>query len=246
MRNALSLFLVLAALQPALALAQPDDPQLHRVTPSAAYRVAHPGEQSQGMGFQALKQNRPEDARRQFLFGARYADKLSQFMLGQMYWEGIGGALDRPVAYAWMDLAAERGNPAALARREVMWGELSASERARVAVVGKPLQARYADAAAQPRLEAVMRRNRKNVTGSMLGWVGKVSECVAEESKGMKRGFDNVPCPPTVNGEVYYANSLWEPRQYWARQDAVMARELGTQVDVGPLQQTDTPGAREN
>ncbi|HEY9253624.1 MAG TPA: hypothetical protein VIP30_03725 [Stenotrophomonas sp.] len=244
MRNALSLFLVLAALPAASAAARADDPQLHRVTQSAAYAVAHPGEQARQLGFKALKQDRPAEARRQFLFGARYADKLSQFMLGQLYWEGIGGPVDRPLAYAWMDLAAERGNAAALARREVLWNALDADEQARAVAVGKPLQARYADATAQPRLEAVMRRNRKDVTGSMLGWAGKVSVCVAEEHKGMARGIEGT-CPPTVGGETYYDDRLWEPQQYWASQDAAMTRQLGTQVEVGPLKPV-TPSAPEN
>lgn len=239
MRKALSLLLVLGALPAASAVAQSYDPQLHRVTESAAYAVAHPGEQARQLGFRALTQDRPAEARRQFLFGARYADKLSQFMLGQLYWEGIGGPVDRPLAYAWMDLAAERGNAAALARREVLWNALDTDEQARALVVGKPLQARYADAAAQPRLEAVMRRNRKNVTGSMLGWAGKLSMCVAEEHKGMRTGIEGT-CPPTVAGETYYDDRLWEPQHYWASQDAVMTRELGTQVEVGPL----TPAPR--
>lgn len=229
---------LVAGLSSAPALAQIESPQVESlqqsVVTSAPYLIAHPGEAARMEGLRALKAGDADQARRRFLTGARYADKMSAFMLGQLYWEGIGGEVDRPLAYAWMDLAAERGNQAALARREFFWSSLDADQRAQALEVGKPLYARYGDAAAQPRLEAVMRRTRKNVTGSMLGWVGTVSECLAEEHKGMKRGPLGT-CPPTVPGNQYYADNLWEPQTYWARQDASMTRELGSKIEVGPL-----------
>ena len=49
-----------------------------------------------------------EHARECFELAARYADKPSQAMLGEMHWQGEGGPRDRALGYAWMDLAAER------------------------------------------------------------------------------------------------------------------------------------------
>lgn len=219
------------------------DPQLELVTRTEAYRIAHPGERARLAGLFALTKGRDAEARQKFLEGARFADKLSQFMLAQMYWEGVGGDVDRPVAYAWADLAAERGSPTALARRESIWESLDAAEREQALTVGRPLYRRYGDDAAKPRLEAVMRRNRNNVTGSRLGWVGTLRVCLAEEQKAFVKTATG-DCPNSVSGETYYADVLWKPQQYWAMQDVQMERELAPKVDIGPLQSMDPASIR--
>jgi uncharacterized protein len=231
------------ALSPLLAGAQQQaaDPQQQRVVSSEAYRMDHPGEQARKEGLDAMEDGHPEAARRQFPIGARYADKLSQYMLGQLYWEGVGGEVDRPLAYAWMDLAAERGSRSALARREYFWEALNAQERERAIQVGRPLYERYGDEVAKPRQEAVMRRARKNVTGSRTGWVGTVKGCVGEEQKAFTRTVDGLPCATTLSGETYYGDAMWEPKQYWQRQDAQMEKDLKPKVDVGTPQEVAMP-----
>ena len=66
---------------------------------------------------------------------ARYADKGSQALVAEMYWKGEGTPVDRAAAYAWMDLAAERGYKDFLAVREHYWSELSPEEPNRAQLI---------------------------------------------------------------------------------------------------------------
>ena len=56
--------------------------------------------------------------------------RASQAMIAAMYWDGTGVVRDRPIAYAWMDLAAERMYHDFLLYREAYWNALDAGERA--------------------------------------------------------------------------------------------------------------------
>src|SRR3546814_13111981 len=81
-------------------------------------------------------------------------------MYALMVGQGEGGITDRAQAYAWMDLAAERGYPELLAQREQFWRALSSDERARAREIGESLYATYGDAVAKHRLERELRRGR--------------------------------------------------------------------------------------
>ena len=60
-------------------------------------------------GLEEFKAGRHEDAFKFFQRASFYADKPSQGMVAEMLWNGQGVAKDPALAYAWMDLAAERG-----------------------------------------------------------------------------------------------------------------------------------------
>src|SRR5690606_37356868 len=98
----------------------------------------------------------------------------SQAMVGEMLWKGQGTPVDRPLAYAWMDLAAERGYRGFLGFRERYWEQLDEVEREQAVSQGQAVYARYGDAVAQPRIAAVLRRARSQVTGSRTGFVGSL------------------------------------------------------------------------
>ena len=70
-------------------------------------------------GMRHMQQGRYLAAEESFCIAARYADKFSQAAYAKMLWEGRPGiSQDRPLAYAWMDLAAEHGDDVAKQRQE--------------------------------------------------------------------------------------------------------------------------------
>lgn len=87
-----------------------------------------------------------------FLKAACFADKPSQAIIAAMYWNGDGVPQDRALAYAWMDLAADRGYADLLAQREQYWAQLSPDERQRAIEQGRRIYAEYEDAQGLRRL----------------------------------------------------------------------------------------------
>ncbi|WP_043688886.1 sel1 repeat family protein [Luteimonas huabeiensis] len=199
------------------------DPEILR---SAGFEAAHPDLQFRRLGAEALQAGRLEDARGYFRRAARFGDKLSQAAYAEMLWEGQGGPADRPLGYAWMDLAAERGAPLALAHRERYWHRLDEAERTRALEVGQAVYAEYGDAIALPRLERTMRRVANNVTGSRTGWVGRV-----DVSLGMDPG-GRTGAPK--RGESYYADRYWKIDEYVRWQNEALRTPVPEgRVDVG-------------
>lgn len=203
--------------------AQVDEPFLH----TASYLQHHPDQEQRLHGMEARKRGDGIKARRHFKTAARYADKLSQAALAEMLWLGEGGATDRPQAYAWMDLAAERGTRTLVLLRERYWSELTEQEQTDAISVGQTLYDQYSDLVAKPRLQAVMQRGRLQVTGSRLGRVGQMT---LEINAG---GGEVLRVSPTR----YYADRYWQPEQYWQWQGEVL-ESLGREgtVGVGDLQ----------
>lgn len=195
---------------------------------SASYLAAHPDQRFRLLGIDAQRKGRPGQARDYFRRAASYADKLSQGALAEMYWNGEGGARDPVSGYIWMDLAAERGAPSLLARREHYWSQMTQEERERAIREGLQVYAEYGDEVAKRRLERVLVSTRRQVTGSRVGWVGNLSICLdpSEDS-----------CSAVVTGEQYYADRYWKPNEYWEWQDRILLTPRATgEVDVGPLE----------
>lgn len=193
---------------------------------SAGFEGAHPDLWFRRLGAEARQSGRLEDARGYFRRAARFGDKLSQAAYAEMLWEGQGGHVDRSLAYAWMDLAAERGAPLALAHRERYWHRLDETERTRALEVGQAVYAEYGDAVALPRLERTMRRVANNVTGSRTGWVGRVDVSLGMDPSGRT----GAPKP----GESYYADRYWKIDDYVRWQNEVLRTPVPEgRVDVG-------------
>lgn len=195
-----------------------DDP---RIVNSEAFLRAHPDQRLRKSGMQAYQRRHFKDALEDFRTAARYADKTSQAMVAEMLWKGEGVARDRALAYAWMDLAAERSYPSLLAMRERYWSELDAAERARAVEVGQTVYAEYADDVAKPRLERELLTARNKATGSRLGHVGTLA--IPGSTAGAKRvdevtGLNNFK--NFTDGSKYYAGEYWDAQQYWKWQDA--------------------------
>src|SRR5687767_7064117 len=77
----------------------------------AEYDRYHPDTHYRRLGFTSYAAGNHYEAVSYLTRAARYADKPSQLALALMYWEGDGVDADRARAYAWADVAAERGYP---------------------------------------------------------------------------------------------------------------------------------------
>jgi uncharacterized protein len=200
---------------------------------SSGFLAAHPDLRWRREGLWALEQGRGAEALAFFQRAARYADKPSQAMLAEMLWTGRGVAVDRPLAYAWMDVAAERGYPGFVGHRERYWNVLSQAERKHAVQVGLPLMDEYGDMVAKPRLARLLQRERRMVTGSRTGFVGNLEI--------------QVPGPggiwQTISGDRFYDDELWEPEKYFAWQDRVWKDAPSGKVEILPIERVDGQGS---
>ena len=227
--HALSLLIAAAiAALPVVAIGNTGQDAL--VMSTESFLAQHPDLRYRREGLHEYREKRMTQAMARFRAAARYADKPSQGMVAEMLWKGEGVARDPVLAYVWMDLAAERGYAIMVARREVFWAGLDAAQRERAIAVGQAVYAEFGDAVAQPRLERVLRRERKRVTGSRTGFVGNVQIVIPSPSGDV-----------TIDASHYYQDKFWKPADYWRWQDRDWKDLPRGTVDIGPLQSTTTP-----
>ncbi len=160
-----------------------------------------------------------------FKRSAKYADKGAQGMVAEMYWKGEGTAADKALAYAWMDLAAERGYKDFLTLREYYWRELDPRERERALKVGKEIYAEYGDEVAKPRLEKKINKGRRLATGSRTGFKGSLTIMVPGAGGWI-----------SMDANEYYKDEYWQPEQYFKWQDDLWRNYQRGRVEVGALE----------
>lgn len=177
-----------------------------------------------------------------FTQAASFGDKLSQAMLAEMYWEGHGGRVDRSLAYAWMDLAAERGFVAFVAKRERFWESLDTDERERALQLGVSLYETHGDDVALVRMQGVLKRGLSGSVAARPGMGGGRGSVILPGKGGRVEVATGVPgAAPFVSGGVqmefgaYYAREFWRLDRYvaWHHQHLDLARR--GMVEVGPL-----------
>ena len=198
------------------------NPREQDVISSAGFMDSHPDMRFRVLGLQAMRKARYEDAAAHFRRAALYADKQSQAAYAEMLWEGRGIARERPAAYAWMDLAAERGFGQFIVFREQYWESLDAAERERALQVGQDVYARYGDEVAKPRMERMLRRAMSDVTGSRTGMVGSLKIYIPGPAGDV-----------VVDGSQYYDPKFWQPTHYWTWQREIVEGARKGRVDVG-------------
>lgn len=185
-------------------------------------------------GFEAYKRGDFEWARRHFLSAARYADKASQLAISNLYANGEGVAKDLALAYAWADLAAERGFPKFVARREQLWAQLTEAERERAIAEGTTLYAEYGDAVAKKRHQVQLDRVTTRTMGRRPSLRGAVDTYVYAGCSGSR----NVAGSGIGGGSCfvpdYFDDENWESSDYWRVQDSVWGGGSG-EVEVEPL-----------
>lgn len=225
-----ALMLALAGAIPASFAAKgtaaPPDPTEDRLLITAGFLTGHPDLRFRLLGLEKREAGKQDDAFKYFQRAAFYADKPSQAMVAEMLWNGTGTPQDRALAYAWMDLAAERGYEGFLELRERYWHRLDAAERERAIEAGQDIYARYGDAAAKPRIAAELRRERRNVTGSRTGF-----------SSNLRIIVPGPAGPEEIDGSKFYDERYWDPAKYQAWHDAIWMKPRVASVQVGEAEQ---------
>ena len=196
------------ALAPAMAAhaersVVPPDPTEDPMLVTAGFLEHHQDLKYRLHGMEAYKEKRYEDAMRYFRRASYFADKPSQGMVGEMYWNGEGVPADRALAYAWMDLAAERGYTGFIGLREKYWKAMSEEERSRAVQEGQAVYARFGDDAAKPRYEAELRRGRNAMTGSRTGF-----------NRGIQIEIPGPDGSSTIEGSKFYDERYWDEKKY--------------------------------
>lgn len=203
----------------------PPDPTGDRLVMSAGFLSGHPDLRYRLLGLKEFKRGNYDDAFSFFRRAAFYADKPSQGMVAEMLWNGQGTERDPVLAYAWMDLAAERGYAGFLGLRERYWSALDETQRARAIAEGQAVYAQYGDEAAKPRQATAMLRERRKLTGSRTGFAGNVQIYVPGPN-----GFE------VVDGSKFYDDRYWDPKQYQQWQDGIWMKPRVGRVSVGEIE----------
>ena len=208
--------------EPAGQVASPEDPMADPWMAEAGFDAAHPELRERAKGMQAHRDGDYGAALRYFRRAAYHADKASQAMVAEMLWHGRGAPRDRALAYAWMDLAAERGYRMLAIKREQYWDALDQGERRRALEEGAGLYARYGDDVALPRYATRLRIERAKATGSRTGFASNVQIWVPA---GLN-GNNNNPAFVTLDGSRFYQRRYWYPQSYAAWSDARWESEV--------------------
>lgn len=205
----------------------PPDPVENPLLITAGFLDHHQDMKYRLLGLEAYNQKRFDDALQYFRRASFFADKPSQGMVAEMYWNGEGTARDPVQAYAWMDLAAERGYLGFVGLRERYWKALSESERARAIEEGQAVYARFGDAAAKPRYEHQLRIGRREMTGSRTGF-----------NRGVRIEIPGPSGSQSIEGSKFYDDRYWDAKKYWAWQDKIWAKPSIGKVTIGEIEET--------
>lgn len=210
------------------AVSQPQtkSKQERDIVTSDAFLSGHPDLEFRVFGIKAMRKGNFSKAAQHFKSAAKFADKPSQSMLGELLWEGSKDIpKDRVLAYVWMDLAAERLYPKFIARREYFWKQLTAEERDQALKIGASYYDQYGDAVAKPRQAEQMRRNRRELTGSRVGGIGALDVLIPGPGDQ----------PLYIKAAQFYHDKYWQPSQYWYWTDEIWEAPSRGQVEVEPL-----------
>lgn len=224
MQRLIALFVCLALSLSATGYAGPASKGELDTINTASFLNAHPDMKYRLEGWAAFDDGRYDDALGHFVRASNYADKVSQAMLAQMHWEGKGIAIDRALAYAWSDLAAERGYPRLVAQRERYWSELDPAERMHALEAGKTLYAEYGDEVAKPRMAMHLRKAYRSMVGKRPR---RDAEIFVPDANG-----DWISIP----GRDFYAAKFWEPERYQEWVDQTWAAPPRGNVRAGELE----------
>lgn len=219
-------------------------PAQREVLATEGMQAAHPDFRWRMAGLRELDRRAFELAHTYLTRAARYADKPAQAMVAELLWTGVGIEKNRPLAYAWMDLAAERGYVVFVAHREKYWQALTTKERAAALALGAAVYAEYGDDVAKPRLEKKLARAHRRATGSYARVATSVRVYRAPTlNPSGGGGVGSVHGNKLFLGTElvgYYDDRLWKPRVYWQWQDQLYGHLPEAwrhgEVDVGELQ----------
>lgn len=208
-------YLPLVLLSLSLSLASPagaTEPSMEHVPGALAYV----------QGMRDFNEGRYFSARHRFLIAAMHGDKVAQFNLGVIYYQGHGIERDPPRGWAWFDLAAERGYPQMVETAADVWDELDEAQRQLATRYREQLAEEFADEIVVPRTARIMQRERNRATGSRVGFIGNLT---IYQSDGTTR-----------SGEDFYAAGNWD-FQNLVRMETEMFQQLARgRVEIGEIE----------
>jgi hypothetical protein len=181
-----------------------------------------PGDYYYCLGAQNYGTEHTEAAQRFFKEAAGWASKPAQYVLGIMALNGDHQPMNRPLAYAWFTLAAERNTPRFVQPRDELKAVLTPDELSRADAYLADMRHTYADAVAAPRAETRYRDGMatlKDTAGSSYCMAG------SQDFRDLATGKVPASCPP-VSQVVQFVDS---------RANNVFEDWTG-HVSVGPLQ----------
>ena len=227
LRSSLPLLLSTLLLHSATANAQQRslaaaDPTANDVLMAGGFLDGHPDLRFRNDALHSYSDKQFAKAFEQFKRAAFYADKPSQAVVAEMYWDGVGVEQDRVRGLIWMDLAAERGYDFFSKKRDFYWNSLSEEDRTRALALARSVHSEYADDVAEPRLAAALRRERSKMTGSRLGSQTSAVQII-------------VPGYGSIDATRFYDPQFWDPKQYRAWQDTYWTDLKVGQVTVGEI-----------
>ena len=193
---------------------------------SPAFLESHPDLRYRALGAEAYNDGKYREALDYFRRAARYADKPSQNLLASMHWNGIGCETDHAAAYAWMNLAAERGYADPVRMRDIYWQALSEDERKRALKLGKQLEAEYGDAQAKQREQTEVRFSLSHSFGAHPALASYSGFVNLRDQYGMFHRVDK---------SLYYSARFWQPKEYWQWQDEQWKPPAQGRVTVLPI-----------
>ena len=200
----------------------------------------HPDLFGEYAGMRRYTHHQYKEALKYFEVGAYYADKLSQLSIGLMHLNGEGVPKDAALAYAWIDLAAERGYPDFVATRDRIKNELTPAQLEQAQTLRAQLAQKYADAVAKPRMEHQLHLGAAQMTGSRTGFDSGVQHAAVKQNCGGGATIGGVSVPVAgCGGNDIYAKSRWQPDEYFASRDA----QWKATVSVGKLEETGAASA---
>lgn len=218
----------------------PMSDQDRRVMDTEGVASAHPDYRWRRDALLAIDEGRQELAQKYLLRAASYADKPSQALIAERFWHGRGVPQDRALAYAWMDLAAERGYTHFLIHRERYWSRMTESERQSALKRGIAIYDEFGDDVAMPRKEKRLTTLARKSTGSRLGsrMAVEVYHAPARNPSG-GAGIGKLDTNQFYLGAAiphYNRDRYWRVEDYWQWQDQQYVGLPEGSVQVGDIE----------
>ena len=92
--------------------------------------LAGPAAADYGAGARAWNSGQPSQALKHWQAAANAGDSRAMLALGRLYLKGLGAPQDYVLAHMWLNLAASRGERAAVSERDALAARMTPSERA--------------------------------------------------------------------------------------------------------------------
>jgi hypothetical protein len=109
-----------------------------------------------------------------FQRAALWGNKIAQYNLGVMYFNGLGVPVDRPRGVAWFGIAAQKHGSLADLTLLQAWQSIDVDERAEASRITDELLPKYGDDVTVPRAKRRFVEDRNKATGSHLGVIGNL------------------------------------------------------------------------